>query len=135
MKMLSYLLIIFLSFIGCNKFNDNLQSLSDKNKIFEKNIAFKKGYIEVDESRIEKINEIEYIIEEKAIYDDKGILYLYTAGSEGFIIHLRNNEKGKQPIEKPEQYPEIKTDKNNNYIIDNQDTIRKFKILLKDKIM
>lgn len=135
MKVNIYILITFFSFLGCNEFNDNLQLLNNKNKIYEKDIAFKKDDIEVEDSRIENVNGINYIVEEKTIYDSKGILYLYTGGSEGFIIHSRNNEKGSLPIENKEQYKELKIDRNHNYIIDGQDTIRKFKILLKEKII
>jgi hypothetical protein len=121
--------------IGCNQYNDNLKSLDDNAKIYEKNIAFKEENIEVDESRVESINGTKYIIEEKEIYDNKGILYLLTGGSEGFITHSRNNEKGTLPIDYQERYKGIKIDKNHNYIIDNQDTIRKFKIFIDDKII
>jgi len=38
-------------------------------------IAFKKNDIEAEESKVEKINGIKYIIDEKAIYDN-GILVL-----------------------------------------------------------
>ncbi|MCU7618754.1 hypothetical protein NZ698_16280 [Chryseobacterium sp. PBS4-4] len=135
MKIIFYAIIISLNFIGCDKYNDNLQSLSNKNKIYEKSIVIKKDDIEASESKVEIISGTKYIIEEKATYDNTGILHLSTAGSEGFIAHSRNNEKGTLPIENPKQYNEIKIDRSHNYIIDNQDTIKRFKILMKDKII
>lgn len=132
-----YILILLLVFIGCKDYNseNSLRLISDKSIIYEKETVIKKDHIEVDNSRIESINGVQYIVEEKAVYDKNGILYLLTAGSEGFIVHSRNQGQGTLPIENPERYNRAKISRLNNYIIDNQDTIKKFKILLKDRMI
>ena len=120
--------------MSCNE-KYNLKSLDANYKVYEKNRAFIKNNITVEESKIENILGTEYIIEEKVIFDDKGILQLYRGGSEGFIVHSRGNDPKTLPIENQEQYKKIIIDRDHNYIIDNYDTIKEFKILLEEKII
>ena len=135
MKSHIYLILIVLSLTGCNSKPDNSLLLLNNSTIYEKNIAFKKNDIEAVESRIEIVGGTKYIVEEKALYDSVGVFKLYTAGSEGFIIHSRNDDKESKSIERMKFYNKILINRKHNYILDGNDTIKSFKVLLKDKVI
>ncbi len=112
--------------LGCASKPD----LKDVTKIHEKLIVFEEGEGTYSEGNITLIDGERCVIEKKIIYDNEGkCLYLYTAGSEGLIPHSRNYFRGYLPIEGAALNYTIKIDKKNNWILDNVDTIRVFKVL------
>jgi hypothetical protein len=126
MKYSIFIFAIILTF-SCTSKHD----LKNVTKIYEKLIVFKErgggGY---SEGNITLIDGERCVIEKKIIYDNEGkCLYLYTGSAEGLISHSRNYIKGYLPIEGEALNYTIKIDKKNNWILDNNDTIRVFKVL------
>lgn len=125
MKYSIFLFTIILT-LGCT----NRHDLKSVTKIHEKLIVFEEGGGAYSENKIVLIDGERCVIEEKIIYDNQGkCLFLYTGGSEGLISHSRNYIRGYLPIEGEELNYTIKIDKKNNWILDNNDTIRVFKVL------
>jgi hypothetical protein len=117
--------------LGCT----NKHDLKNVTKIDEKLTVFKEDGGSYSENKIILIDSKRCVIEEKVIYDNDGkCLYLYTGGSEGLIPYSRNHIKGFLPLEEEQLNYNIKIDKKNNWILDNNDTIRNFKVL-KDVIL
>lgn len=117
--------------VGCISKHD----LKNVNKINEKLTVFEaKGLIH-SENKVTLRDGKRCVIEEKIIYDKDGkCSYVYTGGSEGLIQYSRNYIKGYLPFGEEQLNYKIKIDKKNNWILDNNDTIRDFKVL-KDEII
>ncbi|PAM94571.1 hypothetical protein B4N84_11360 [Flavobacterium sp. IR1] len=125
MKFSMYLFLLVLTF-SCTSRHD----LKNVNSIFEKLTVFPEDNGSYSENKIIVIDNENFVIEEKIIYDSEGkCSYLYAGSAEGLIPHSRDNEKGFLPLEKEQLDYNIKIDKKNNWILDNNDTIRVFKVL------
>ncbi|MBE0393655.1 hypothetical protein HNQ02_003716 [Flavobacterium sp. 7E] len=125
MKYSIFIFAIILT-LGCTSKHD----LKNVTKIYEKLIVFNGEGLVHSENKIIIIDGKRCVIEKKIIYDHQGkCLFLYTGGSEGLISHSRNSSRGYLPIEGEALNYTIKIDKKNNWILDNNDTIRVFKVL------
>jgi len=127
MRKIINLIAITLLFISCNNTSKRLEILKEGTFIYERERAFEKKNITVEQSRVEMIRGTKYIIEEKVIYDSLGILEIYAGASEGFVVYSRDNDFGKSVI-KEEGY-------SNKVLIDGKDTIRNFEVFLKDRLI
>jgi len=117
--------------VGCT----TKQDLKNVNKISEKLIVFEAKELIHSENRITLIDGERCVIEKKIIYDKDGkCIFFYRGGSEGLIQYSRNYIKGYLPFGEEQLNYKIKIDKKNNWILDNNDTIRTFKVL-KDEII
>ena len=94
MRKIINLIAITLLFISCNNTSKRLEILKEGTFIYERERAFEKKNITVEQSQMEVIRGTKYIVEEKVIYDSLGILQIYDGAAEGFIIHTRNKSDG-----------------------------------------
>ena len=127
---ISFLISILI--LGCTSKQDlkNVNKINEKLTVFEERVGFVHS-----ENNITIIDGDRCVIEEKIIYDKDGkCLFLYSGGSEGLIQHSRNYIKGFLPLGEEQLNYKIKIDTKNNWILDNNDTIRDFKVLKNEPI-
>ena len=129
------LIAITLLFISCNNTSKRLEILKEGTFIYERERAFEKKNITVEQSRVEVIRGTKYIVEEKVIYDSLGILEIYAGASEGFVVYSRDNDFGKSVIKEEGYSNKVLIDKKQDCLIDGKDTIRNFEVFLKDQLI
>ena len=135
MRKIINLIAITLLFISCNNTSKRLEILKEGTFIYERERAFEKKNITVEQSRVEVIRGTKYIVEEKVIYDSLGILQIYDGASEGFIIHTRNKSDGNIIFKNSGYSNKVLIDKKQDCLIDGKDTIRNFEVFLKDRLI
>ena len=135
MRKIINLIAITLLFISCNNTSKRLEMLKENIFIYERERAFEKKNITVEQSRVEMIRGTKYIIEEKVIYDSLGILEIYAGASEGFVVYSRDNDFGKSVIKEEGYSNKVLIDKKQDCLIDGKDTIRNFEVFLKDRLI
>ena len=135
MRKIINLIAITLLFISCNNTSKRLEMLKENIFIYERERAFEKKNITVEQSRVEVIRGTKYIIEEKVIYDSLGILEIYAGASEGFVVYSRDNDFGKSVIKEEGYSNKVLIDKKQDCLIDGKDTIRNFEVFLKDRLI
>ena len=90
MRKIINLVAITLLFISCNNTSKKLEMLKEGTFIYERERAFEKKNITVEQSQVEVIRGTKYIVEEKVIYDSLGILQIYNQQNEMYIFSKRN---------------------------------------------
>ena len=135
MRKIINLIAITLLFISCNNTSKRLEILKEGTFIYERERAFEKKNITVEQSRVEVIRGTKYIVEEKVIYDSLGILQIYDGASEGFIIHTRNKSDGNIIFKNRGYSNKILINRKQDCLIDGKDTIRNFEVFLKDRLI
>ena len=135
MRKIINLVAITLLFISCNNTSKRLEMLKENIFIYERERVFEKKNITVEQSQVEMIRGTKYIIEEKVIYDSLGILEIYAGASEGFVVYSRDNDFGKSVIKEEGYSNKVLIDKKQDCLIDGKDTIRNFKVFLKDRLI
>ena len=135
MRKIINLVAITLLFISCNNTSKRLEMLKENIFIYERERVFEKKNITVEQSKVEMIRGTKYIIEEKVIYDSLGILEIYAGASEGFVVYSRDNDFGKSVIKEEGYSNKVLIDKKQDCLIDGKDTIRNFKVFLKDRLI
>ena len=129
------LVAITLLFISCNNTSKRLEMLKENIFIYERERAFEKKNITVEQSQVEVIRGTKYIVEEKVIYDSLGILQIYDGAAEGFIIHTRNKSDGNIIFKNRGYSNKILINRKLDCLIDGKDTIRNFEVFLKDRLI
>ena len=135
MRKIINLIAITLLFISCNNTSKRLEMLKENIFIYERERAFEKKNITVEQSRVEVIRGTKQIVEEKVIYDSLGILEIYAGASEGFVVYSRDNDFGKSVIKEEGYSNKVLIDKKQDCLIDGKDTIRNFEVFLKDRLI
>ena len=135
MRKIINLIAITLLFISCNNTSKRLKILKEGTFIYERERAFEKKNITVEQSEVEVIRGTKYIVEEKVIYDSLGILQIYDGASEGFIIHTRNKSDGNIIFKNRGYSNKILINRKQDCLIDGKDTIRNFEVFLKDQLI
>ena len=135
MRKIINLVAITLLFISCNNTSKRLEMLKENIFIYERERAFEKKNITVEQSEVEVIRGTKYIVEEKVIYDSLGILQIYDGAAEGFIIHTRNKSDGNIIFKNRGYSNKILINRKQDCLIDGKDTIRNFEVFLKDQLI
>ncbi|QAR30255.1 hypothetical protein EQP59_02215 [Ornithobacterium rhinotracheale] len=129
------LLVLCITLANCSNVSNDLKEINNEDFVYEKVVALKKNGIEVDESRLEQINNIKYIVEERIVYDSLGIFKIYDGSSEGFITYTRNSRDGRRIIRSKMYGNKVLLDRKHNHILDGTDTIKMFEIFISEKII
>jgi hypothetical protein len=132
--MRKFFLLLLLT-ISCQQKPNDLKHLNFK-YIYQKiQVLDIKSLLQEDE-KIFVIQNKKFQVENKVIYNSNGqAIEIFVGGSEGFITYSRDSIRGKLPFDKEMQNIKISLNKAENYIFDNNDTIREFEIIENEKIL
>jgi hypothetical protein len=132
--MRKFFLLLLLT-ISCQQKPNDLKHLNFK-YIYQKIQVLDIKSLSQEDEKIFVTQNKKFQVENKVIYNSNGqAIEIFVGGSEGFITYSRDSIRGKLPFDKEMQNIKISLNKAENYIFDNNDTIREFEIIENEKIL